>query len=160
MVSCLHLNQLIGSTDGSIRMSYGLIHRDSGITSSFHTRQIIFPILFTVYHTLETHTLDLVRLVNPTPSSTSNGRYIPLPNGLASHPTTPRWGSFDPAVQDLLRHRLAEENDDKHCLLGLDVRNVYGVPFEVTLIRAEGSSECSRSGSLGPLIPCRRRIFR
>lgn len=68
-----------GSTDGSIRIDYG--HIDDAL----YTRQITLPVLLTVFHTLESHSLNLVRL------------------------------------------------DDNRCLLAVDVRNVYGQPFEVAL---------------------------
>jgi len=119
-----------------------LVNRENGVPNLFHTRQITFPVMFTVYHTLETQALDLVRLVSPSSAPTINGK-LARPNGHLhpSAPTTPRRVSFDPVFQDSLRHQLAEENDEAHCLVGLDVRNVYGVPFEVSLVRSQGSSE-------------------
>jgi predicted phosphoadenosine phosphosulfate sulfurtransferase len=111
------------------------------VSTSLHTRQITFPVLFTVYHTLQSHTLDLVRLVSSSQKPSSNGLHLPMSNGHSSSSTTPRYNSFDPAVQDQFLRQLAKENNDTHCLLGLNVRNVYGVPFEVTLIRAEEIGE-------------------
>jgi hypothetical protein len=119
--------------------------------------------LFTVYHTLEINQLDIIRLVGAsqsfelpkvegeeghlqpngdaksqsqqhlTPdrkSSTGMGSELlpPLPS------LTPRRGSF--AVgEELLKQRMEEESDERHCLVSVGVRNVYGVPFEVTLTR-------------------------
>ena len=44
-------------------------------------------------------------------------------------------------MEDKLRQKLAEENDEAHCLMCLNVRNVYGVPFEVTLTRMKTGGE-------------------
>ena len=143
MVGCLVLtSQLTGSTEGTIRITYGAVKRDGQIPSSFYTRQIVFPVLFTVYHTLETHSLDLVRLVGSKSKTNLTDRHLSLRNGHLSNPTTPLRESFDLAAQDMLRQQLVERNGDAHCLLGLSVRNVYGVPFELTLTCAGSPGEC------------------
>jgi hypothetical protein len=140
--------------------------------SSFHTRSITFPILFTVYDTLEPHDLEILpfpprNLPAAGPSSLSSDRYLNEQsassqtktgrgdralklsihddqNSLSRIPSTPRSASFaqSAAKQDMLRQALTEEADDKHCLVALSVRNVFGVPFEVCLARTvpqEGS---------------------
>ncbi|OCF43922.1 hypothetical protein I317_02192 [Kwoniella heveanensis CBS 569] len=131
----------VGCTDGTIRIDYGCINRRSRPRSSidsqtdgkpvkaeeaektFYTRQISFPILFTVYHMLECPSLDLVRLGGSSgPSSSSQV----ASRGLRSAEMNGR---------DVLRQVLEEENDSDHCLLALSVKNIFGVPFEVTLAR-------------------------
>lgn len=122
---------LTSSTDGSIRIDYGYINRPkqdlqdgaSSPEAKFHTRQITFPILFTVYHTLEPHSLDLVRLL---PSSSDRDR-LPSSDGQQANPN------------DDLKRLLHEQSQLGSCLFELSVRNVYGVPFEVSLER-EGKS--------------------
>ena len=69
----------------------------------------------------------------------SNG-WLSIPNGHDPLPS-PRSASFGLAVEDTLRQKLAEENDEAHCLMCLNVRNVYGVPFEVTLTRMKMGGE-------------------
>ena len=139
------------STDGSIRIDYGCLGRDKRDTlpSIFHTRQITFPVLFTVYHTLDPHSLDLIRLSpsssKDTTQSMSNG-FLPIPNGdlssrRSSGAITPRSPGFPTIGDALLTERMAVEMDEKHCLLGLSVRNVYGVPFEVTIARKAEQGE-------------------
>lgn len=140
---------LMSSVDGSIRVDYGYVNRSSSsdLPSKFHTRQITFPILFTVYHTFEPHSLDLVRFERPRLKSINidreagktrgNGLEIPT-----SKPPTPRKTSFAVTSDDALRSRMGEEADDEHCLASLSVRNVFGVPFEVTLERkGDGSGK-------------------
>ncbi|WVQ65923.1 uncharacterized protein L199_004101 [Kwoniella botswanensis] len=149
----------VGCTDGTIRIDYGYLNRSSSSSgeerpnndsapSSFHTRQITFPILFTVYHTIEAHSLDLIRLgsssinVDTTARPSENG---PVANGDISK--LERSSSTSQINQDRLRNALEVENDDEHCLLALSVRNIYGVPFEITLERNnqdEGSVQCTR----------------
>ncbi|ORY31418.1 TRAPP II complex [Naematelia encephala] len=134
----------VGCTDGSIRIDYGYISRPNPISTSnaFYTRQITFPVLFTVYHTLEPHALDLTRLVSPSKSSSaSNG--LQVPNG-HSRPSTPtlsrRQTGFTAIEDDPLRSMLDDKADGSEwCLLGLGVRNVYGVPFEIRLGRRKGA---------------------
>ena len=132
---------LMSSTDGTIRIDYGYLHRQEGgnVPKTFQTRQITFPVLFTVYHTLDAHSLDLVKLVpaDPTSHPTEN-EYLAAPPALSrksSGGITPRGGSF-PAVDDALaREQLGSTMDVKHCLVGLSISNSYGVPFEVSLVK-------------------------
>jgi hypothetical protein len=110
----------LGSTDGSIRIDYGYINQAAD--TSFHTRQITFPVLFTVYHTLELHDLDIMRFA-PSAVSASDRAREPVSAG------------------DELRTALDREADGEHCLVALMVRNVYGVPFEVSLSRLNKADE-------------------
>jgi hypothetical protein len=130
---------LISSVDGLIRVDYGFVNRSSStdLPSKFHTRQLTFPILFTVYHTFEPHSLDLVRFERPRLKAKNSGKQG---NNLevspkSSMPPTPRTQSFAVTSDDAFRSRMEDEADDGHCLASLSVRNVYGVPFEVTLER-------------------------
>jgi hypothetical protein len=138
------------STDGSIRVDYGYINRSlSGdMGKHFHTRQITFPMLFTVYHTFEPHSLDLLRFQ---PSTSRIAK--PLANGHVDHEgslspppflsATPRKASFAINAEDDLQRRLKDEADDEHCLVAISMRNVFGVPFEITLQRkGPASSKC------------------
>ncbi|WVN88627.1 uncharacterized protein L203_103838 [Cryptococcus depauperatus CBS 7841] len=131
----------IGCTDGVIQIDYGSIDMPSRETSNydnmsniFHTRRITFPVVFTVYHTIECHSLDLT--------------YLPAHDRHTHHGSdyNHEKQTIDNAIYSVL-----EEDKDKNgcCLLGLNMRNTYGVPFEVTLTRvSEGKStasvECTR----------------
>jgi len=137
----------MSSVDGSIRVDYGYVNRSppSELPSKFHTRQITFPILFTVYHTFEPHSLDLVRFERPRLKAMDVGKKAEFKNSTGleiptSKPPTPRQTSFAVTSDDALRSRMGEEADDEHCLASLSVRNVFGVPFEVTLERKGDAS--------------------
>jgi hypothetical protein len=129
---------LTDSTDGSIKVDYGYTNRPGGQSKTFHTRQLTFPILFTVYHTFEPHSLDIVRFQPNSKGSKRTKSSSLLP------PPTPRRTSFAKTADDSLQKKLQDEADDEHCLVSLGVRNVHGVPFEVTLERTgDGSGELS-----------------
>ena len=115
----------VGCTDGLIRINCGSFKRDSGsdeVPKVFHTRQITFPVLFTVYHTLEPHSLDLVRIVASGDGKEKTGS------------STPNSKSSD---ERIMGETPKKDMKDEHCLLGLSVRNSYGVPFEVSLRLSE-----------------------
>lgn len=57
--------------------------------------------------------------------------------GARSQGTVVRSGSYALPAEDDLRVRMEQESGDGWCLLSLGIRNVYGVPFEVTLHRAD-----------------------
>ncbi|WWD18356.1 hypothetical protein CI109_102806 [Kwoniella shandongensis] len=152
----------VGCSDGTIRIDYGCLNRssrtsDSGDTTAsssssntFYTRQITFPVLFTVYHTIECHSLDLIGLESSSTKSSSEE-----PNGAGEsgrHNGALHHSSSSSALAEVrLRRALEEESDDEHCLLGLNVRNVYGVPFEVTIGRKHG-------GEAGSSLACTRLV--
>lgn len=73
----------------------------------FHTRQITFPILMSVYNTLECTSLDILRI----PSSKSP----------SAHSSSVEGGDG-----------LEMDDPEDRCLVAVDVRNLYGQPFEVT----------------------------
>lgn len=142
------LKLIIYSTDGSIRIDYGYANRSGTPSKSFHTRQITFPILFTVYHTFEPHSLDLIRFEPRETRQAASDK--PVANGSArprltaassSQPATPRRTSFAITAEDELKRRLEEESNDRYCLASLSVRNVFGVPFEVTLHRQDDGGQ-------------------
>ncbi|WVF69319.1 hypothetical protein IAT40_004095 [Kwoniella sp. CBS 6097] len=159
----------VGCTDGTIRIDYGCINRSSrfrpqsmtiseadeipspidAADKTFYTRQISFPVLFTVYHMLECPSLDLVRLggssdhslqpaqvgrtdAGPDGDADVDGNDIP-PNKQRHRGGLQRSFSSSQAAEDMLRQALGEVNDTEHCLLALSVKNIFGVPFEVTL---------------------------
>ncbi|KAK8858467.1 hypothetical protein IAR55_002694 [Kwoniella newhampshirensis] len=135
----------VGCSDGTIRIDYGCLNRPTRASNeednqpspsgsqAFYTRQITFPVLFTVYHTIECHSLDLIRFEQSSSNSledSSGASQTGRPNGTLHHST-----SSSALAEEQLRRALEEESDANHCLLSLNVKNVYGVPFEVTLGR-------------------------
>ena len=116
------------SVHGSIIINYAYLDRPGQDRPSFfHTRQITFPMLISVYPTLECTSLDILRL----PAAS---KALASPSGSTS-------GNEAPTVN--------EEED--YCLLAVDVRNVYGQPFEVTFERTV--SEDGKPLSSSRLIP-------
>ncbi|CAK5277407.1 unnamed protein product [Mycena citricolor] len=110
----------VGCTTGTIHVSYAYVHRpapslETPQPSVFHTRQLSYPVMVTVYHMLECHGMDV----------------LPFP----SHP-------FD----------LDESTESGWCLFSVEVRNTYGLPFEVSFERTQqaGKSRAKTSTIVSP----------
>ncbi|KAJ7097903.1 TRAPP II complex [Mycena belliarum] len=103
----------VGCTSGTIHVSYSYVHRPTNMLDPspqvFHTRQLSYPVMVTVYHMLECHGMDI----------------LPFP----SHPL------------DLAKERTEEDqylgNEAGWCLFSVEVRNTYGLPFEVSFERIQ-----------------------
>jgi hypothetical protein len=111
------------STSGCIFVSYGYLHRSQSNLSrpleTFHTRRVSYPVLVTVYHMLEHHNMDIFPL--------SVGYY--------------EAGKTTSNKRQVLFEDVEEEG---WCLFSIDVRNTYGLPFEVTLERTQnGQKTCA-----------------
>jgi hypothetical protein len=122
-LSCKRLlTLLVRSTAGVINVAYGYVHRRQATLGTpadvFHTRQLVYPVLVTVYQALECRDMDVLSL---TPAHAG-----------ASADDDANTGGSEP-VRALLR----DADDDGWCLFAVDVRNTYGVPFEVTFERAQ-----------------------
>jgi hypothetical protein len=115
------------STDGTIRIDYGFVNRAES-SGTFYTRRLSYPVLFTVYRTLECFALDLASMRS---DSQVEARQR-LANG-----TTPRSTAFATSSDEELKRALAR-GDERSVLFCLNVRNVFSVPFEVALASAEG----------------------
>ena len=104
------------STSGCIFISYGFLRRRQSSLSrpseTFHTRQVSYPVLVTVYHMLECHNMDIFPLVV--------GDYA-----AEKTPVNKRQTLFN------------DVEEEGWCLFTIDVRNTYGLPFEVILERAQ-----------------------
>ncbi|KAF8274883.1 transport protein Trs120 or TRAPPC9 TRAPP II complex subunit-domain-containing protein [Lactarius quietus] len=112
----LTCNGKVGCTSGGIYISYGHIHRRQSTLSqpseTFYTRQLSYPVLVTVYHMLECHNMDI----------------FPLGQG----------GCDDDGTTEDGRAILFKDVEaEGWCLFSIDVRNTYGLPFEVTLDRVQ-----------------------
>lgn len=108
------------STNGSIRISYAYsrhaLEADPPV-DNFYARQLTYPVLVTVYHMLECYDMDILSY------SGLNDR-----SG-ARHD--------DPSVDEI--------EDQSLCLFSIEVRNTYGLPFEVTFERIDEGEEWTAS---------------
>ncbi|KAJ1309581.1 hypothetical protein OPQ81_006354 [Rhizoctonia solani] len=114
-----------GCTNATMRIYYSFARQDQVPTpESFFLRSLSYPLLVTVYHTLECHAMDIV----------------PYGGDLTSGDSPKLW-----------------------CLFMIDVKNLYGQPFEVTFERTqEGTDPASTTRLVAPgatsriTIPIRR----
>ncbi|KAF8744659.1 hypothetical protein RHS02_01740, partial [Rhizoctonia solani] len=116
-----------GCTNATMRIHYSFARRDRVPSpESFFLRSLYYPLLVTVYHTLECHAMDIV----------------PYGGGLTSDDSPKLW-----------------------CLFMIDVKNLYGQPFEVTFERTQegdGTDPASTTRLVAPgatsrvTIPIRR----
>jgi Transport protein Trs120 or TRAPPC9, TRAPP II complex subunit len=114
---------LIGSsTNGGIFISYGHLYRRQLTLSQppemFHTRQLSYPVLVTVYRMLECHNMDIL-------------------------PISVRDRETEDAPRNKRQELLKDVEEVGWCLFSIDVRNTYGLPFEVTLERVQKGWETS-----------------
>ncbi|KAG6909694.1 hypothetical protein DXG01_015895 [Tephrocybe rancida] len=123
----------VGCTQGTIHFSYSHVHRErpvlSGSNEVFHTRQLSYPIMVTVYHMLECHSMDI----------------LSFPHHASS---------VDEADDERVRARretLYVGHEGSWCLFSIEVRNTYGLPFDVTFERLqEGVPPASVSATVPP----------
>ncbi|KAF9652866.1 hypothetical protein BDM02DRAFT_3153426 [Thelephora ganbajun] len=107
-----------GCTNGSIHISYAYSRQALGTdppADNFYTRQLTYPVLVTVYHMLECYDMDIL-----------------------SHS-----GLNDRVGVGLPDASLEESEGYNWCLFSIEVRNTYGLPFEVTFERMDKG--CAKS---------------
>ena len=114
------------SSSGAIHASYAYVKRpqDSLTTPAevFHTRQLSYPVLVTVYHMLECDAMDILSYTGATTA---------LP------PTADDDDFADARARKSLLH-VGDIAD--WCIFSIEVRNTYGSPFEVTFERKQEGS--------------------
>ncbi|GAA5989707.1 hypothetical protein JCM5350_007364 [Sporobolomyces pararoseus] len=122
----------IGCGSGTIQIDYGHLDRDIVRTSkTFHTRQLFCDVFITVHRAVVAHSLEISRL-------------RALPESLAAHSRSAsvvNLGKRDAALDRRLENSLRDVEDGQHCLVAIDVMNVYGKPFEVKLERREEQND-------------------
>ncbi|KAI0322235.1 TRAPP II complex [Amylostereum chailletii] len=110
----------VGCTSGTIHLSYGQVNQRQQTLQQpaevFHTRQLSYPVIVTVYNMLECHGMDIVPF---SPDGSQDSESLDC----GRHPT----GSRKLALRDA--------EDVGWCLFTVDVRNTYGLPFEVVFER-------------------------
>ena len=105
------------STSGTIHISYSYTSRpESDRLGMFYVRQVSYPLAVTVYHMLECHGMDVL----PFPSYTYHPDF---------HNKLKETGGS--------KGGLVLDEDWGWCLFSVDVRNAYGLPFDVTFWRVE-----------------------
>ena len=102
-------------------MSYAYVKRSQESLKEpaevFHTRQLSYPVLVTVYHMLECHAMDILSYSGAT---TALSPYV----------------AFDDSADVKTRRSLLHVGDIADwCIFSIEVRNTYGLPFEVTFER-------------------------
>lgn len=135
------------SGSGTIQIDYGHLDREVVRSSkAFHTRQIFCDVFITVHRAVVAHALDISRLRALPESSATHSRSASVVN----------LGKRDAALDKRLEDSLRDVDDGRHCLVGIDVMNVYGKPFEVKLERREerksSRSPVSTTGRLKILV--------
>ncbi|ETW85889.1 hypothetical protein HETIRDRAFT_42700 [Heterobasidion irregulare TC 32-1] len=125
----------VGCTSGAIHVAYGYVHRKQDTLQKpsdvFHTRRLSYPVLVTVYHMLECHRMDILPF---RPQAVFNSNDDQGDNN-----------------SDTARKKLLCVDEDSWCLFSIDVRNTYGLPFEVTFDRIqEGSLHASTTCLVAP----------
>ncbi|KAF6765224.1 TRAPP II complex [Ephemerocybe angulata] len=134
----------VGCTNGTVHISYSYTERsESEESGMFYVRQVSYPLAVTVYHMLECHAMDIM----PFPS------YVNNPD-------------FHQQLKGGRRKDLALDENWGWCLFSIEVRNAYGLPFDVTFSRTEdGKSIGSSSTTIPPgsmsriILPIRKIIL-
>ncbi|KAF8163323.1 TRAPP II complex [Crassisporium funariophilum] len=135
----------VGCANGTIHISYAHVddpnHEDSDV---FYMRQVSYPLMVTVYHMLECYAMDL----------------LPFP----SYQHSQRQRNNNPET-DKINH-LNIEDDAGWALFSIEVRNSYGSPFDVSLVRTqEFESSISSTATIPPgsvsrlVIPIRKLVL-
>ena len=115
------------SASGVIHVSYAYVKRPQDSLQEppevFHTRQLSYPVLVTVYHMLECHAMDI------------------LPYSGATTVMPPSAHNDEPTEARERRSLLHVGDIADWCIFSIEVRNTYGLPFEVTFERTQ-EGEC------------------
>ncbi|KAJ3540870.1 hypothetical protein NMY22_g4126 [Coprinellus aureogranulatus] len=134
----------VGCTSGTVHISYSYTGREESKDSGmFYVRQVSYPLAVTVYHMLECHAMDIL----PFPSYVDNT-------------------DFHQRLKLGRRRDLAVDEHWGWCLFSVEVRNAYGLPFDVTFSRVEdGEAVSSTSTTIPPgsmsriILPIRKIIL-
>ncbi|KZT42062.1 hypothetical protein SISSUDRAFT_980977 [Sistotremastrum suecicum HHB10207 ss-3] len=120
----------LGCTSGTVTVAYARTQKRNSSKESFFTRQIVLPVLVTVYHILECQAMNIV------PYSGFDA---------------PELQKLDQADSEYLTRLQEVEDPHAWCLFVMDVRNVYGSPFEVVIERNQnGASPAIVTETISP----------
>ncbi|KAI7885172.1 Trs120-domain-containing protein [Lichtheimia hyalospora FSU 10163] len=130
-----------GCTGGTIQIDYGYLKRDENEAASFYTRQLYLPVLITVYQNLEPLNWDILYLRHSAPvpkADIDNARERIAKIGLEHN------NAYDQPIEDLLlitRQFDDQKSKNDYCLVTLDVRNTWTVPFDTKLVIDNGEDD-------------------
>lgn len=114
------------STSGAIHVAYSYVHRPLAEGAQepdvFHTRQLTYPVVVTVYHMLECHGMDILPFDGVEDAESEDA---------------------EEAADGHRRHLLGVA-ETGWSIFSIDVRNTYGLPFDVTFGCTQ-DGECSRN---------------
>lgn len=119
----------VGCAHGTVHIAYSQVnreHEEQVPASVFYTRQLSYPVTVTVYHMLECHDLRLMPMVDV---------------------------NYDIGYRasNSVIHLIREVDDPTEwCLFVIDVRNTYGLPFEVTFEREQAGTESAAVSATVP----------
>lgn len=116
------------SAGGTIDIEYGASDAEQVDDIAF-ARQLRFEVSMTVHRTLEATTMTMQRLQVPLAGE-------PLRSTDVQTDKLVQRAAIDPAVEASLR----AIEEEQHCLLAIDVRNVFGLPFEVAFERTSAGA--------------------
>ncbi|KAG1052966.1 hypothetical protein G6F43_004920 [Rhizopus delemar] len=131
-----------GCTGGAVYIDYGYLDRaikgqeqeseqSNELPTTLYTRQLYFPVMITVYQHLEPLNWDVLYLRD---NMTVSKEAVDKAFEAVSKTKDQQGNSSDQRVEDLLliTQRSSDDNDkNPYCLLTLDVRNTWTVPYEV-----------------------------
>ncbi|KAJ2931379.1 hypothetical protein H1R20_g5744, partial [Candolleomyces eurysporus] len=134
----------VGCTSGTVHISYSYTDRkESEESGVFYVRQVSYPLSVTVYHMLECHAMDIL----PFPSYVGNT-------------------DFHQQLQTGKRKDLVLDENWGWCLFSVEVRNAYGLPFDITFSRVDDDEEVAATSTTIPpgsmsriIIPIRKMIL-
>ncbi|KAI9279379.1 TRAPP II complex [Sporodiniella umbellata] len=142
-----------GCTGGAVYIDYGYLDRAidgrpeteqiNELPTTLYTRQLYFPVMITVYQHLESLNWDVLYLRdNMRVSQESIDNAFELIGGLDIQSA----GANNQPVEELLlvTQRSFDKNDkNPYCLLTLDIRNTWNVPFDIkfTIDNTESASD-------------------
>lgn len=136
-----HSQGIFNSTGGTIQIDYGYLKRDENEADSFYTRQLYLPVLITVYQNLEPLNWDILYLRHSAPvpkADIDNARERIAKIGLEPS------NAYDQPIEDLLlitRQFDDQKSKNDYCLVTLDVRNTWTVPFDTKLVIDNGDDD-------------------
>ncbi|KAH8106969.1 TRAPP II complex [Cristinia sonorae] len=127
----------VGCSSGAMHISYSYTNRKRDTLQEpqevFHTRQLSYPVLVTVYHMLECHSMDILPY-----SPDTVAELLATMDESEEHTAASR------------RTLLNVSDVAEWCIFTVDVRNTYGLPFEVTFERDQPDVEEASTTLLVP----------
>lgn len=145
VINVTHLRQF-SSVNGTIQIAYSFAHTDP-TSDKFYTRQILYPVLVTVYHTLECHAMDIHPFA-PIQAPALRHRKTRSPSPQDDEGSVSENDDEDAKTRRDLLDLTGEGDPEDWCLFTVDVRNSYALPFEVHFERKQPNTKPSSTSRL------------